>query len=332
MERARARVRELAPLVFNFDLPVVPSVDVVSHDPSDPYLKAIQEQYNIQVMFRQKQKNFPTTVVVVKGCEWESARVKEATLLLVDHLCSGYANHASGMEDPNRMTGPMGQNIPISMNMEISPIHHAVVLGKVGQNESTTKSIIIDEVFRKSQGNMTLRTIMQRTKTTILFPDAGDPNIPPIRKGSVTITGSIHNVYYARQQLLGSLPLVMMFEMPDNMEILDDAGIQKLQEELDVCISIKPKQRQANKSVLIKAQERNASSIYKVRQMLLGLEGDPVEANIPETYKMPSGTSPQFGGESFLASAGRLALGIAIGFSFFSAKCGLVSFRPLCYF
>lgn len=43
---------------------------------------------------------------------------------------------------------------------------------------------------------------MQRTKTTILFPDAGDPNIPSIRKGSVTITGSIHNVYFARQMLL----------------------------------------------------------------------------------------------------------------------------------
>ena len=78
---------------------------------------------------------------------------------------------------------------------------------------------------------------MQRTNTTILFPDAGkyiyvefkkcsvkrilklqlyqkviqklfkflgDTNIPSIRKGSVTITGAIHNVYFARQQLLVS--------------------------------------------------------------------------------------------------------------------------------
>ena len=48
----------------------------------------------------------------------------------------------------------------------------------------------------------------------------------------------------------------MMFEMPENIKILDDAGIQKLQDKLDVNISIKPKQRQANKSVLIKAQVR----------------------------------------------------------------------------
>ena len=31
---------------------------------------------------------------------------------------------------------------------------------------------------------------------------SGDNNIPSIRKGSVIITGAIHNVYFARQQLL----------------------------------------------------------------------------------------------------------------------------------
>ena len=71
--------------------------------------------------FRQKQKNFHTTVVVVKGCEWEAARVKEATLLLIEHFCTG---NFSGTQSSSA-------NIPVSMNMEISPIHHPVVLGKV---------------------------------------------------------------------------------------------------------------------------------------------------------------------------------------------------------
>ena len=111
----------------------------------------------------------------------------------------------------------------------------------------------------------------------------------------------------------------MMFEMPSDNHLdhlLNDStsssgdertsGIQKLQEELDVCISIKPKGRGQGgasaggpygmgKSVLIKAQEKNASSMYKARQILLGLEGPPIEANIPETYKMPN---PQ-GADSF---------------------------------
>ena len=72
---------------------------------------------------------------------------------------------------------------------------------------------------------------MQRTNTIIIFPDAGDPNIPPIRKGSVTISGAIHNVYLARQLLLGSLPIVMMFDLPENIDI-QEALIQKLQVEI----------------------------------------------------------------------------------------------------
>lgn len=69
------------------------------------------------------------------------------------------------------------------MSMEISPQHHPVVLGK---------------------GSSNLKAIMQRTNTQIMFPDANDPNIPTIKKSNVTITGTIHNVYLARQQLMVS--------------------------------------------------------------------------------------------------------------------------------
>lgn len=65
--------------------------------------------------------------------------------------------------------------------MEISPQHHSIVLGKQSSN---------------------LKMIMQRTATQIMFPDAGDPNIPSLKKSNVTITGAIHNVYLARQQLV----------------------------------------------------------------------------------------------------------------------------------
>lgn len=65
--------------------------------------------------------------------------------------------------------------------MEISPQHHSIVLGKQSSN---------------------LKMIMQRTGTQIMFPDAGDPNIPSLKKSNVTITGGIHNVYLARQQLV----------------------------------------------------------------------------------------------------------------------------------
>ena len=57
----------------------------------------------------------------------------------------------------------------------------------------------------------------------------------------------------------------------------------------EVTISIKPKHRQGNKSVLIKAQERNASSIYEARHRLLKIEDEEenlIKADIPETYKI----------------------------------------------
>ena len=205
-----------------------PSIKSVNFLPS-----SLQDQYNIQIMFRQKQKNFHTTTVVVKGCEWECSRVKEATLLLMDNLCTGLAT-----------------SVPVVMLMEVSPQHHATVLGK---------------------GNINLKIVMQRTNTVIIFPDAGDPNIPPIKKGSVSISGAIHNVYLARQLLLGSLPVVMMFDLPESLDV-DETMIAKLQEEHDINISIKPKARQTNKSCIIKAQERNCAGVYIARHNLLQLD------------------------------------------------------------
>lgn len=89
-------------------------------------------------MFRQKQKNFHTTMAVVKGCEWEAARVKEATLLLVDHLCGGNAPSTPLASGSSSSSGS-NQIFPVSMNMEISPVHHSVVLGKNNINLKVTQ-------------------------------------------------------------------------------------------------------------------------------------------------------------------------------------------------
>lgn len=97
-------------------------------DSNDPFLRTIQDQYNIQLTFRQKQKNFHTTMAVIKGCEWEAARVKEATLLLIDHLCgtgsSSTPTTPTGSA-PGCFFGAGPQLIPVTMHMEISPVHHS---------------------------------------------------------------------------------------------------------------------------------------------------------------------------------------------------------------
>lgn len=69
------------------------------------------------------------------------------------------------------------------MSLEISPMHHSVVVGRAAEQ---------------------LKVIMKGTNTQIMFPDADDPNIPVIKKSCVTITGNIKDVYAARQQLVVS--------------------------------------------------------------------------------------------------------------------------------
>lgn len=65
-------------------------------DCNSPYVMKIQEKYNVQVMFRTRPK-LHATLVVVKGCEWEVAQVKEATYLLIRYMCKNLA--VSGKKD-----------------------------------------------------------------------------------------------------------------------------------------------------------------------------------------------------------------------------------------
>ncbi|XP_017789391.1 PREDICTED: protein bicaudal C homolog 1-B isoform X1 [Habropoda laboriosa] len=249
VERARARVRNLTPLIFSFELPIMGSSQTVP-DSTSPYVIKIQEKYNVQVMFRTRPK-LHATLVVVKGCEWEVSQVKEATVLLIHYMCQNLASQ-----------------IQVQMSMEISPQHHSIVLGKQSGN---------------------LKMIMQRTGTQIMFPDAGDPNIPSLKRSNVTITGGIHNVYLARQQLVGSLPLVLMFDLPEEaMSSVDTENISQLMQSLDVFINVRHKPKQSTLSVIIKGIERNASNIYEARKQLLGLDEPRVHAEIPATYHIPN--------------------------------------------
>ncbi|XP_063243227.1 protein bicaudal C isoform X2 [Bacillus rossius redtenbacheri] len=253
VEKARQRVRALMPLIFSFELPVVTAAAQLP-DANSPDLKHIQETYNVQVMFRTRPK-LHSTLVVVKGCEWEVDRVKDATVLLVNYLCESLANQVS-----------------VQMSLEISPQHHCIVLG---------------------QHSINLKNIMARTGVQILFSDAGDPNIPALKKSYVNISGPIHNVYIARQQLVGSLPLVLMFDLPEDFNVDSDYVIQ-LTQRLDVLINIRPKPKQNNSSVTIKGIERNATNIYEARRKLLRLDEPRVVAQIPATYYIPESSRINF--------------------------------------
>lgn len=59
-------------------------------DANTPYVSEVQEQFNVQVMFRTRPK-LHATLVMVKGVEWEVQQVKQATLLLIQYMCENLA-------------------------------------------------------------------------------------------------------------------------------------------------------------------------------------------------------------------------------------------------
>lgn len=246
VERARAGVRNLTPLIFSFEMPIVSCQQNVP-DANSPFIAHISQQYNVHVMFRSQPK-LHATLVMVKGSEWEVQKVKEATMLLINYICESISNQ-----------------ILVQMSMEISPIHHPIVRGK---------------------GSMHIKQIMQKTGTQIMFPEVTDPNIAPIKKSNITITGRINNVYIARQQLMGSLPLVLMFDLPDNTDFRAER-ISNIMANLDVFIHIRQKPKHSTFGVVIKGIERNASNIYEARRQLLNLDEPRVVAQIPPTYFFP---------------------------------------------
>jgi protein bicaudal C len=81
--------QKLTPLIFSFELPIVGTLQSLP-DSNSSYLRSIQEKYNVHVMFRNRPKLYGT-MVVIKGCEWEVAMVKQATLLVIQHMCESLA-------------------------------------------------------------------------------------------------------------------------------------------------------------------------------------------------------------------------------------------------
>lgn len=134
---------------------------------------------------------------------------------------------------------------PVQMSMEISPHHHQTVLGKNHSN---------------------LKAIMQYTNCQIMFPDAQDPNIPSLKKSNVSISGNIHQVYQARQLLMGSLPLLIIFDLPEdttNLKIKPEQ-ITEIQNQCEVVINIRGKAKQTTKACVIKGIEKHVCKYQSI--------------------------------------------------------------------
>ncbi|XP_060795555.1 protein bicaudal C homolog 1 [Neoarius graeffei] len=244
VEAARARIRELLPLVLMFELPVIVQLNP---DPSSPAIQHISQTYNISVAFKQRSRLYGATGVV-RGSQNNIAAVKRGTAMLLEHLA-----------------GSLASAITVSTQLDIAPQHHLAMMGRNGSN---------------------IKHIMQRTGAQVHFPD---PNCPQ-KKSTVYIQGTIDSVCLARQYLMGCLPLVLMFDIKEDVAV-DPQCVTSLMEQLDVFISVKPKPKQPSKSVIVKSVERNALNMYEARRYLLGLDSSGVCVSISTSSSSSSSSS-----------------------------------------
>ncbi|XP_035255332.1 protein bicaudal C homolog 1-like [Anguilla anguilla] len=153
------------------------------------------------------------------------------------------------------LTGGLGGAVSVSTHLDIAPQHHLFLMGRNGGN---------------------VRHVTQSTGAQLHFPDPSSPH----KKSAVYLQGSVESVCLARQHLMGFLPLVLMFDIKEDMEV-EPQCLTGLMERLDVFVSIKAKVKQPSKTVIVKSVERNAMNMYEARKVLLGLEhsGVPVPQN-----------------------------------------------------
>ncbi|XP_034148817.1 protein bicaudal C homolog 1 isoform X2 [Esox lucius] len=268
VESSRAKIRELLPLVLMFDLPVMLQV---TPDPSSAAIQLISQTYNISVSFKQTPRSRPYPATgVIRGGATGVVRGSQNNIAAVKRGTAVLLDH---------LTGSLSSAVPVSTQLDIAPQHHLFMMGRNGSN---------------------IKQIMQTTGAQVHFPEPNNP----LRKTTVYIQGTVDSVCLARHYLMGCLPLVLMFDIPETVEVEPD-DITTLMDQLDVFISIKPKPRQPSKSVIVKSVERNAGNMYEARRCLLGLQTSGVPSSPPSSCSSsPPATHRPPLGFQMMASAG----------------------------
>lgn len=77
--------QELLPISFAFEVPLT---SVMSLDSNSPVIARLQQQYGVTVTFKQRPRNLSTTVLV-RGTGLNVKALKEATVLLQEHVTGG---------------------------------------------------------------------------------------------------------------------------------------------------------------------------------------------------------------------------------------------------
>lgn len=254
-EHARCRVRELLPITVLYEIPVTTFVRSAM-DPNSMVLSNLQRSFGISVTFRAipvRASSFGLTEnvvqVAVRGSRSLLVSVRQGIAVLLEQLTGGLYSFNS---------------TPATIETEVAAQHHSFVMGR---------------------GNCNVRSIMQKTGCVISFPETCPPimglSAPsasslPNKKSTITVkAANFDAAYLSWQELLGLLPLVLIFDLPEGQEC-DSNLITQLMDSLKVSILVKPKQKQNNKSVMVRAAEKDSRLLFEVRRQFLNLDASEV--------------------------------------------------------
>ncbi|KAM9833781.1 bicaudal C homolog 2 isoform 1-T1 [Syngnathus typhle] len=234
VEEARRRIRDLQPLTLTFDLPVSLAPQPVP-DAGSPLIQQVVQTLGVSVSFRAIPPQPQAQPAFFGSC------------------CTvwGLQGNASAVKKATcilmeLLVGSEVTGSVVTSQLDVTSQQHLFLLGQNGAH---------------------FLSVMHHTQTQIILPDLSAPqNLP-----SLIIQGSPDGVCLARQQLMDCLPVCLMFDMREDVEA-DPCALAQMMQNLGVFISVKPKVKQTNKSVVVKGLERNIQCLYEARRLLLGLD------------------------------------------------------------
>lgn len=240
VEQSRCRIREMLPITLQFDLPLNNGLhSPPTLDPQSPQLQAIQQSYGITITFR------CDGTKCIENSYFASSRIVNVSV-------RGAKSHLFGLRQGlslliEYLTGFRANviNVPLVLTIDVAVQHHQFIAGR---------------------GNCNLISIMQSTGAIITMPD-------PDRKTTISVKGSSFDIVYnAWQELIGYLPLILIFDLKEGQD-LDPIEVTRLTEQMrQISIIIKPKQRQNTKSVVVRGPEKDSRLLFAVRKQLLNLD------------------------------------------------------------
>ncbi|XP_061899347.1 bicaudal C homolog 2 isoform X1 [Entelurus aequoreus] len=234
VEEARRRIRDLQPLALTFDLPVSLAPQAPP-DAGSPLVQQVVQTLGVSVSFRAVPPQPQAQPAFFGSC------------------CTvwGLRGNATAVKKATcvLMELLLGSEVAggaVTSQLDVTSQQHLFLVGQNGAH---------------------FLSVMHHTQTQIILPDLSAPQNPP----SLLIQGSPDGVCLARQQLMDCLPVCLMFDMREDMEA-DPCTLAQMMQNLGVFISVKPKVKQTNKSVVVKGLERNIQCLYQARRLLLGLD------------------------------------------------------------